>query len=159
MTAVIVMFIAGAILILAEFFLPGLILGTLGFCLIIASTITGVMQYPEYTIFIVTGEILGFIATLFGGFYLITKTPLQKLFVLDDTMDADAGYVGPSQDPELVGTQAKVYTALRPAGSILVGKERIDAVSDGTFIDAGKTVLIITVDGNRVVVEEVLEEG
>ena len=44
MIAMIVMFLAGVILVLAEFFLPGLILGILGFGLIVASTVTGVMQ-------------------------------------------------------------------------------------------------------------------
>lgn len=157
MTPMIIMFIAGVILILAEFFLPGMILGIIGFCLIIASTITGVVTYPEYAVFIVAGELVGFFVSLFAGFYLMTQSPLQKLFVLDDTMSAADGYTGPGQDPALVGRQASVYTALRPAGTILVDKERIDAVSTGTFIDAGETVTIITVNGNRVVVEEVEE--
>ena len=158
MTAVIVMFLAGVILIFAEFFLPGLILGIIGFCLILASTITGVVSFPDHAILIIAGELVGFFVTLIAGFYMMTQTPVQKLFVLGDTMSAAEGYTGPSQDPALVGTQAKVYTALRPAGTILVGKDRIDAVSDGTFIEEGKTVVIITVNGNRVVVEEVSEE-
>ena len=154
MTAIIVMFLAGVILILAEFFLPGLILGIIGGCLILASCITGIMLYPSYAVLIIGGELLGFFLALFGGFYLITKTRLRNLFIVNDTMSAEEGYTGPSQDPGLLGQSAKVYSTLRPAGTILVGKERIDAVSDGTFIDAGKTVKIIAVKGNRVVVEE-----
>jgi membrane-bound serine protease (ClpP class) len=154
MIAIIVMFLAGVILILAEFFLPGLILGIIGGCLILASCITGVVQYSQYAPFIIGGELLGFFLALFAGFYLITKTRLRNLFILNETMSAEEGFTGPSQNPDLVGQTAKVFSALRPAGTILVDKERIDAVSDGTFIDAGKTVKIITVQGNRVVVEE-----
>jgi membrane-bound serine protease (ClpP class) len=43
---------------------------------------------------------------------------------------------------------------LRPAGSIMVGNKRIDAVSNGIFIDAGKTVRVVEVEGHRVVCEE-----
>ena len=84
---------------------------------------------------------------------------MGEILVLKETMSAAEGYSGPSQDPELVGKTGTVFTSLRPAGTIMVDKKRIDAVSDGTFIDAGKTVSIILVEGNRVVVEEAFDEA
>ncbi|MFP6584658.1 MAG: NfeD family protein [Candidatus Hydrogenedentota bacterium] len=153
----IVLFIAGIMLILSEFFLPGAIMGILGFLLIVVSTVTGVAQYPEYALFIIVGEVLGLVGGILFGLYLITKTPLQDALVLDMTLSAEEGYSGPSMDPALVGQVARVHTALRPAGTIMLGDERIDAVSDGTFIDAGRSVRVIQVEGHRVVVEE--DEG
>lgn len=150
-----ILFIAGIILILSEFFLPGAIIGILGFLLIIASTVTGVLRYPEYTLFIVVGEVLGLIAGIALGLFLITKTKLQDMLVLGHTLSAEDGYSGPSQDPALVGRVGVAHTALRPAGTIMVSEERIDAVSDGTFIDLGAEVRVIQVEGHRVVVEEV----
>lgn len=148
-----VLFIAGIILILGEFFLPGAVMGILGFLLLVASTVTGVMRFPEYTLFIVVGEILGFLGGIGLGLFLITKTKLQNVLVLSDTLSASAGYSGPSQDPGLVGKVCVAHTALRPAGIVMLGDQRIDAVSDGTYISSGSSVVVIKVEGHRVVVE------
>lgn len=153
MTVPIVLFIAGIMLILSEFFLPGAIMGILGFLLIVTSTVSGVMSFPEYALFIIVGEILGLIAGILFGLFLITKTRLQDSLVLSKTMSAEEGYSGPAVNPDHVGEIAEALTALRPAGTIMLGDERIDAVSDGTFIDAGAAVRIIQVEGHRVVVE------
>jgi membrane-bound serine protease (ClpP class) len=157
MTAPIILFVAGIILILSEFFLPGAVIGILGFLLIVSSTVTGVVRYPEYALFIVVGEVLGLIAGIAFGLFLITKTKLQDVLVLGDTLSAADGYSGPAQDPELVGKVGVAHTALRPAGTVMLNDERIDAVSDGTFIDLGAEVRVIQVEGYRVVVEEVSE--
>ncbi|MEJ7157394.1 NfeD family protein, partial [Staphylococcus capitis] len=44
---------------------------------------------------------------------------------------------------------------LRPAGIIKLDDERIDAVSDGTFILRNRQVKILEVEGTRVVVREI----
>lgn len=153
MTVIITLFLAGMILIVAEFFLPGGIMGILGFLLIVASTVTGVMNYPEYSLFIIMGEVLGLVIGVAIGMYILAKTPVGNVIVLGDTMSSAAGYSSPSVDPALKGQFAIAHTTLRPAGTIMVGDQRVDAVSDGTFIDAGAKVKIITVEGHRVVVE------
>jgi len=108
-----VLFIAGIILILSEFFLPGAIMGILGFLLIVASTVTGIQKFPEYTLFIIVGEVMGLVGGILFGMFLITKTKLQNLVVMGDTMSAEDGYSGPSQDPALVGKVGLAHTALR----------------------------------------------
>ena len=154
MMAPLILFIAGIILILAEFFLPGAIMGILGFLLIVASTVMGVTRFPEYALFIVVGEVLGLVGGILFGLFLITKTKLQDALVLSHTLSAEDGYSGPAQDPALVGKVGVAHTALRPAGTVMLNDERIDAVSDGTFIDMGAEVRVIQVEGYRVVVEE-----
>jgi membrane-bound serine protease (ClpP class) len=57
----------------------------------------------------------------------------------------------------LLNCEGTVFTALRPAGTIMVDDKRVDAVSDGTFIDAKKRVIVTEVHGSRVVVEEIKE--
>ena len=57
-------------------------------------------------------------------------------------------------DISLDGTEGEVYSALRPAGTIIIDKKRIDAVANGSFIDKGARVRVIEVRGSRVVVEE-----
>ena len=55
----------------------------------------------------------------------------------------------------LVGKTAQTVTDLRPAGIIKLDDERIDAVSDGTFILRNRQVKILEVEGTRVVVREI----
>jgi membrane-bound serine protease (ClpP class) len=41
---------------------------------------------------------------------------------------------------------------LRPSGIACFDGERVDVVSDGTFIDAGQAIEAVQIDGNRIVV-------
>jgi membrane-bound serine protease (ClpP class) len=46
-------------------------------------------------------------------------------------------------------------TALRPAGVAELGGRRVDVVTDGVFVDAGRVVRVVAVEGARVVVAPV----
>ncbi len=157
MTPILILFVAGVALIFSEFFVPGGALGVLGGLLVIGSIALGWYQYPEYGIFITVGELAGVLVAIVLGLYVMFKTPLGTAMVNKTNQDAGEGYSGYAQDASLVGQLARVHTTLRPSGSIMVGTRRIDAVSNGTFIDAGKTVRIIQVEGHRVVCEEVAD--
>lgn len=56
---------------------------------------------------------------------------------------------------ELVGHQGRTLSALRPAGLAEIDGKRVDVVSDSEFLDAGVSVRVVEVEGNRVVVESV----
>lgn len=154
---VIVLFIAGAILVLAEFFVPGGILGVAGALFLIASCVVGIMAYRDYWFAVVAVEVLATIVLVVGGAILIPKTPLGNAMILEDTQNAEAGWVSDETDNTLLGQLAVAFTTLRPAGTILVKGDRIGAVTDGGYIAKGATVRVIEVRGNRVVVEEVLD--
>jgi len=154
MTPVILLFLAGIVLLFSELFVPGIIMGITGGVLVIASIALGWQRFPEYGLFILTGEVTGVIVILALGLFLLAKTRLGHGFILKSKQGASDGYANFAQDPTMVGAVVTVRTALRPAGSIMMGSQRIDAVSNGTFIDAGKSVRIIRVEGNRVVCEE-----
>jgi membrane-bound serine protease (ClpP class) len=155
MTPVIILFIAGVALIFAEFFVPGGALGSLGALLVIGSITLGWYRFPEYGVIILVSELGGVVIAIALGLFALFKTPLGSGLVLTEKQDVESGFSDFARDTTLVGQLAKVHTTLRPAGSIMFGDERIDAVSNGTFIDAGKTVRIIEVEGHRVVCEEV----
>jgi membrane-bound serine protease (ClpP class) len=157
MTPVIILFVAGVALIFAEFFVPGGALGVLGGLLVVGSIALGWYRFPEYGVLLFTGELGAVVVVVSIGLYLLFKTPLGDGLVLKAKQDVSEGYADFAQDQSLVGKLAKVHTTLRPAGSIMMGKTRIDAVSNGTFIDAGNTVRIVKVEGHRVVCEEVTD--
>jgi membrane-bound serine protease (ClpP class) len=55
-----------------------------------------------------------------------------------------------------VGQTGVCSSALRPAGKVNFGDRFLDVVSDGAYIDAGTTVEVIHVTGNRIVVRSCL---
>lgn len=62
------------------------------------------------------------------------------------------GVIDPDKYLALMGASGTTTTALRPAGTALFGGELVDVVSDGAFIQPGQKVMVIQVEGNRVVV-------
>jgi len=151
---VIVLYGAGVVLILAEFIVPGMICGILGGTFVVASGVMACYHYPDYTLFFVLGEALGVFIAITIGMYMLSRTRAGKRLILESSQQANAGWVAQETDRSLIGATGEVYTALRPAGTIMVGGKRIDAVSDGAFIDKGKRIRVIEASGSRVVVEQ-----
>jgi membrane-bound serine protease (ClpP class) len=151
---VLILFIAGAALITVEFVVPGGICGSAGALMVIASTALGLYHYPDYWLPIVMMEFLGTIASVILGMYLLPRSPFGKLLMLADSQKAEEGWVNETGNTELMGKTGKVVTSLRPVGTVELGTERLQAVSEGAFIDRGAVVRVIEVHGNRIVVEE-----
>lgn len=152
---IVVLYFSGILLLLAEFFAPGAILGILGGICVVASGIWAAYIYPDQAFAIVIGELIGVLITIIAGVMLITKTRLGRGIMLTDELSPEKGYVSDMTDESLLGVEGETYTPLRPVGAILVGDRRIDAVANGTYIDRGVRVRVIEVRGNRVVVEAV----
>lgn len=150
---VIILFIAGMVLILAEFLIPGLVCGVVGALFVLASGGLGCYTYPDHAWLIIVGEFAGVVVSIMLGIYILSSTRAGKHLVLQESQQAKSGWVASDSDMSLVGKEGKVFTALRPAGSIIIDKKRIDAVSDGSFIEEGATIRVIEVYGSRVVVE------
>ncbi|OWK38059.1 NfeD family protein [Fimbriiglobus ruber] len=62
---------------------------------------------------------------------------------------------GAAQAAELLGAVGTSVTVLRPAGSVRIGDQFVDVVTDGSYIPAGARVQVIEVEGTRIVVKEV----
>lgn len=153
LAAVVVLFLAGMALIFAEFFVPGLICGVIGILLVFTSAWIACANYPGQAYLILIGEFMGAAFTVALGIFMFPRSIAGKLMILRDSQQKDAGWVATQSDTSLIGARGEVFTALRPAGSIIVNDHKLDAVSDGTFIDRGATVRVIEVQGSRVVVE------
>ncbi len=155
---VIFLFVVGMVLILSEFIVPGGICGVLGGLLLLVSCGLGWYHYPDEGVLIVIGEILGAIVTIGLGMYILSRSRAGKFLVLEDSQQADAGWVASESDESLVGAAGRTFTKLRPAGTIVVDGKRIGAVTEGGYIDRDAAIRVIAVHGNRVVVEQVENE-
>ncbi len=155
----IVLFVIGVGLVIAEFFLPGGIAGIIGSLAIVGGIILagGNPMYMAISVLIAvaiasTGMVI--LMKFFGK-----KLHLLNKVVLMDATDTESGYVSNVNRVELLGRTAKTSTPLRPSGAIELDGERIDVVSEGSYIDKGKNVTIVKVEGSRIVVRESEEEG
>ncbi|MFF2754269.1 nodulation protein NfeD [Psychrobacillus sp. NPDC058041] len=153
----IIIFVLGVILIIAEFYLPGGISGILGAAAIIFSIILAggnILLMCISVLIALTVAIVGMVIIM--KFFGKQLKVLNKV-ILSDATTTEQGYVSNENRLELIGKIAVTMTPLRPAGTIRINDERIDAVSDGSFVERDKHVIIIKVEGSRIVVREVSE--
>ncbi|MBF7096731.1 NfeD family protein [Alkalibacter mobilis] len=155
---VFVLLLIGIGLVIAEFFVPGGILGGLGVLSIIGSLFLATNNIFTMGLSILTALII----TIAVAVILYRKIGLQegilRHIILSDQLTAERGYVPVEERKDLVGLKGKTLTPLRPAGTGLFNGSRIDIVSEGTFISGGQAVEIVQVSGGRVVVREITNE-
>lgn len=104
------------------------------------------------------GLTIGIIGGLIGLvllFKLMTKTKFWKKLATPDVQDHEHGYDTSLGLEDMVGEEGLAESDLRPSGWTMFGDKRIFVVSEGTFIEDGEKVKIITVDGNRIVVRQI----
>lgn len=152
----IVLLISGIILIILEFFVPGGILGIIGICAVVVSLFLSGYDLSHMGISILIAMIVAIAA-----FIILyrradaEKGIFQKIILRDRTM-SDEGYISTTERNDLIGQEGVALTTLRPAGTALFGEERLDVVSEGTYIESNKAVRVVKVEGMRIVVREVL---
>ena len=82
--------------------------------------------------------------------------PYGRSLVLDTGLDERTGYASaPESDLRWVGKQGTAATPLRPAGIADLQGNRVDVVSQGEYIEAEAPIVVVRVDGNRIVVRQV----
>ncbi|PSL41214.1 membrane-bound serine protease (ClpP class) [Planomicrobium soli] len=155
----IVLLIIGFGLLAAEVFVPGGVLGFLGLMAIFSSILLAGGDFQTTSIAILIALIIATAGMVILLKFFGKRLHLFNRIILMDATDTESGYVSNVNRTELIGQTAVTMTALRPSGTIKLNDERIDAVSEGRFVDAGKSVKIIKVEGSRIVVRELDQEG
>jgi membrane-bound serine protease (ClpP class) len=72
--------------------------------------------------------------------------------LLKGAVHRSEGFVSAPSRQDLVGVDGVAETDLRPSGTVRVGDERLDVVTEGGFVPAGSPVRIVQSDGYRHVV-------
>lgn len=153
----IIIFVIGVILIIGEFFLPGGISGILGAAAIIVSIVLAGGDMEQMIIAVIIALTVAIVGMVIIMKFFGKELKMLNKIILSDATTTEKGYVSNKNRVELVGKSAVTMTPLRPAGTIRIDNERIDAVSDGSFIGKDKHVKIIKVEGSRIVVREAVE--
>ena len=151
---IIVSLIVGVILVSAEVYIPGGILGTLGGLSLLVSLFlvfktygTNAGLYYLFALIVLTGI----------GVYLAIKfVPRSRLTKSLFLRASERGFKSVSEDlSSLKGKEGLTLTYLRPAGKAQIEGRRTDVVTEGGLINKGKTIRVIEVEGARVVVREI----
>lgn len=149
-----ILLILGIILIVVELFVPGGILGFLGLGSILMSIILAGENVVFMTISLFIAITVAITAMVILVKFFGKKNRLIGKIVLRDSTSSDQGYVSNLSRTDLLNKEGITLTPLRPSGTIIIGNERIDAVTEGGFIDANAKVIVVKVEGVRVVVRE-----
>jgi membrane-bound serine protease (ClpP class) len=152
----IIMFVVGLGLILLEFFLPGGIVGIIGFVSVIASLFLASDNVVHMGISILIAIGISILASILMIKVFGKKMKLFKRIILTDSTNTEQGYISNKSRVELIGMEGVALTTLRPSGTVILEGERIDVVSEGGYISQGARVIVVKAEGSRVVVREVL---
>ena len=150
----IVLLVLGILLIILEFFVPGGILGLIGAGAVIGSLFLAGYDIGHMTLSISIAFIVAIIAFIILFKWVGLERGIFKKIILRDRTTTELGYVSASDRPELIGQEGITVTPLRPSGTALFDEERIDVVSEGGFVEKDKHVMIVQVEGIKVVVRE-----
>lgn len=152
-----VLFVIGVILLAIEIFIiPGFgLVGITGLLLIFGALLWALgMDNLRQSAAVLAASLVASALLIALLFKLVPKTRTFRKIVL---LDSGKDYVRPTDHDNLSlqkGTRGTALTPLRPAGIIKVDEAKIDAVSEGDFINAGETVVIMSIDGMKVTVRK-----
>ncbi|SFK04637.1 NfeD family protein [Brevibacillus centrosporus] len=147
------LFVIGILLMIMEIFLPGGIVGALGFISIVTGLVMAAYDTQQGLASLGIAAVITVIVTLL----LVKRFGVKGLFnkfILGDVQRNEEGYVAPKDQRELLNKEGIALTPLRPAGMVKVEGKRVDAVTVGGYVAAGTPVIVVQVEGTRVVVQE-----
>jgi len=153
----IILFIIGLLLLLAEiFFIPGFGLAGIGGIAAILTSIFltfGNIVQATYSILIALGvSIIGLLLLI----KYIPSTRTWRKFVLSTEQKKELGYTVGTKDLKLLnGKEGIAITPLRPSGIVEVNGKKLNALTRGEYVDSNTKIKIISVEGNKIVVEAV----
>jgi len=146
--------LAAVAVLIAEIIIPtGGILG------IITAGLFGYSLYLVFTgispaagMLFVAADVVLVPVVLFAGIKLLVKSPVT----LKTSLSKADGYSSQAEDlAGLMGQSGKALTDLRPAGIGMISGKRVDVVSRGEYSEKGMEIVVLAVDGNRVVVKKI----
>lgn len=151
----VVLFVLGLVLLIVEVFVPSFgILGILGSISLIASIVIAAPDPANAFISIGIALVISIIVLVITAKLNKTKGVWNR-FILRERLTTEQGFLSADTKETLVGQEGVALTPLRPSGTVQIGDSRIDVVTGGEFIGAGRHVQVVKAEGTWVVVKEI----
>ena len=152
----VILMVAGLMLVGAEVFVPGGVIGTIGGLCLLAAVSVGFKAFgPEI------GSLIAFATVILMGIVMylwIRIFPKTKMGRKMTVSHSEADYRAPSESlAGLVGHTGIASTPLRPGGFATIDGRRVDVISDVGMLDSGVEVRVVRVEGFRVLVKPVTQ--
>ena len=148
--------IVGIILIFLEIFIiPGFgITGIAGLLMMLGGVFLAADTFAEGVLYL----LITFLTTgllVYAGYKTGRLKRIWGKISLKEKQNINEGYVAPKKEYEhYLGKTGTALTLLRPAGSALIEGERVDVVTDGSFIAKDSKIKVFAVEGTRIIVRK-----
>jgi len=164
----IILFVIGIILLGLEIFvIPGFgIAGIGGILLILASIFLALLGNFKFVgeseissaIVRLATSIVGALMLVFILAKFLPKSSAFSRLILKEEEAADKGFISNPIASELVGLEGIALTTLRPAGTADFDGKRVDVVTESSYIENGKKIKVMRVEGHKVIVREIVDK-
>ena len=151
--AIVVLIIVGFLMLAAEVFVPGLVLGLLGGVCLAGAVVVAFVYYDAVTASLVFAGVC--VLTLGGFIGWLAAFPYTAIGRRIMLQKSHTSGVGERSSPsELLGAQGHALTPLRPAGSAFIGGRKVDVVAESDFIAPDEPIVVVRQEGLRIVVRK-----
>ncbi|MBI3819947.1 MAG: hypothetical protein HY286_14720 [Planctomycetes bacterium] len=147
--------VLGFLMIAAEIFIPSLgALSALAVISMIGGVVFAFRESFDWGVFYLLSALFGGMGMALLAFKIFPKTPMGKRLIIGGPTFADDTAAVDTRSRDLLGKSGIAITYLRPAGIIEIEGRRIDCVADGELLESGTHVVVMRIDGNRVLVKK-----
>lgn len=144
--------VTGVTCVAIEFFLPHMVLGVIGFFLLLGSCATAYARFGFKMGTLVAGaELLGLIVALCFWIRYLPDSFIGRLLSLNRQV---VNRPEPPASLPTIGETGETVTPCRLSGSARIGGHRYDVISEIDFIPAGAGIKVVRVENNRIVVRK-----
>ena len=155
MTAIILLFLVGIVLLVCEVFAPGAVLGVFGGSAMLAGVVMAFFKFG-----ITGGSIAALAAIVLLGaalyieFSVLPRTKTIKRFVMGSTVHAT------SQPPlaamaQVIDQIGEAVTTLAPSGYVTLNGRRYEAFSQSGHVAKGAKIKVVDLDNFRLIVTQI----
>jgi len=137
-----------------------------------------IMVIPGFTYFGVSGIVLLLVAIIYAflhysatialtilflsiiisiAFFIwFFKKGINRSFSLKDREDVSDGYLPYQEDYQKYDQKTgTAHSPLRPAGIVIIEGAKLNAISQGDYIDAGDVIKVLKVEGSKLIVRKI----
>lgn len=146
MDLVYILLVVGAVLLMLETILPGLVVGLCGLACWMAAVAVAFQRTengPWVLLFVMAGGGIGTVL----WFKYFPRTRYAQSLMLKNSIGGE-----PEADLSLLGQVGVAQSDLRPSGVATINDRRMDVVAEGGLIESGTEIKVVEVTGLRVVV-------